>query len=116
MRFLRKSRVASWAIAIAGVLVVPPGVLILYIFLANWNAERRARAFCEEIQVGSDISVAIKRFEKEIGKPDILHYGGSESKGEDFLFLGAMLDKADCSVATDEQGKVISKITYMLYD
>src|SRR5256885_474107 len=42
-------------------LIVCAGALVAVVFFPNWAAERRAREFCNEIPIGSDISAATAR-------------------------------------------------------
>ncbi|MFZ6769980.1 hypothetical protein ACO0LM_23240 [Undibacterium sp. Di26W] len=96
-------------------------ILILMFFTAtvlyaNWSAENDAKTFCDEVEIGLNISLAIKKFEKKIGKKETLHYEIKEGEGHRFLFPGFMFDKAECTVHSDRDGKVLSKLSEMLYD
>ena len=93
-----------------------PVILIVLDRYANWSAEREAQVFCDAIEPGSDISLAITKFEKKVGKKDALHYRSAEDNVHTFLFPGFMFDKADCSVSVTPDGKTISKYSQMLYD
>ncbi|MBC3919108.1 hypothetical protein H8L32_16575 [Undibacterium sp. CY18W] len=96
-------------------------ILILMIFpaavlYANWSAENEAKAFCDAVDTGSNISLAIIKFETKIGEKETLHYEFNDGRGHRFLFSGFMFDKAQCTVQSDREGKVLSKVSEMLYD
>jgi hypothetical protein len=83
-------------------LIAGAGALVAVIFVPNWVAERRARAFCDQIPFGSDISVAVSRAnDKKI-------LWGS-NRFYTFYFPGLIFDKAVCNVSVTEDGKVKSK-------
>jgi hypothetical protein len=79
---------------------------ILYL---NWHVERRAREFCDEIAIGSDISTATAR-----AKERKVFWGSAG--GYTFYFPGFAFDKAVCAVSVDQGGKVVSKHSEMEYD
>lgn len=96
-------------------------ILILSIFPAivsysNWSAENEAKALCDDIEIGLNVSPVITKFEKKIGKKNTLHYEFDEGNGHRFLFPGFMFDKAQCTVQLNKNGKIISKYSEMLYD
>ena len=93
-----------------------PVILIALVEYINWSAEREAQAFCDAIEPGSDISLAVTKFEEKLGKRGALHYGSVEDKGHTFLFPGFMFDKAVCGVSVASDGKAISKYSQMQYD
>ena len=97
-----------FVIAIAGGLFFVGGAFVLFEG-ANWIAEMRARAFCNKIRIGSNISDATSRADRE----NVLWHSG---KVYMFLFPGAMFDSAACVVAVPPGGKVASKFTEMEYD
>ena len=82
----------------------------------NWAAEKNAKNFCSRIEPGSDISLAIVKFEREISKSSALHYGSSKQKEHVFIFKGFMFDKAYCIVVEDANNKVVAKNSFMQYD
>lgn len=79
------------------------------LFFPNWAAERRAREFCGEISIGSDISaVTAKANDRKI-------FWGKNG-GYTFYFPGMIFDKAVCEVSVGRDGKVISRISEMEND
>jgi hypothetical protein len=84
------------------VLIACAGVFLAVMFLPNWVAERRARAFCDEIPIGSDISSATARANSR----KIL-WGSHDFYT--FYFPGLILDKAVCEVSVTQEGKVKAK-------
>ena len=82
------------------------GAMVSCVIYIDWSAERKARAFCDEIAVGSDISTAIEKSKSE----NILHgpHEGSY-KGYTFYFPGVVFSKAGCEVAVNQDGKVTAK-------
>jgi hypothetical protein len=97
------------SIPVLGFGVIAGGVAYL-----NWSAERRARAFCEEIALGSDVSLAVANAKGR----KILQ--GSNPVGSvteySFYFPGTMFDKAVCRAEVDRNEKVVSKGADMEYD
>ena len=85
------------------------GVLIAGIYYVNWSAEKKAKLFCDEILVGSDVSLAINR-----AKQGKIFYG--DYRGFTFYFPGFVFDKAVCAVTVDSDRKVTSKGSEMEYD
>lgn len=90
-------------------LIVCAGALVAVIFVPNWVAEQRAREFCDEIPIGSDISAATARAnERKILWGSYQLYT--------FYFPGLILDKAVCEVSVTQDGKVKAKGTVMEVD
>jgi hypothetical protein len=94
---------------IALVIVALFGAMVACVSYVNWAAERKAKAFCDDIPVGSDISLAIEKAKIH----DVFH---SDSPPYNFYFFGVVFDKAVCEVSVDSNRKVISKISEMEYD
>lgn len=100
----------------------------LLIHYPNWTAERAARAFCTGVRPGADMSAIIHQFEIDVGferspnsKVSVRHYGfpdpGFAKDSHTFVFPGFMLDKAECIIGVDKDGKATSmKHIEMLYD
>ena len=89
------------ALAIS-VVVVACCAIVACIGYVNWSAERNARTFCDEIAVGSDISIAVERAKDR-------HLLWGPAGGYTFYFPGFVFDKAVCEVAVNREGKVTSK-------
>jgi hypothetical protein len=85
------------------------GAIVGCIYYLNWSAEKKASAFCAEIDLGSDIALATMKA-NQLG----IRYGSY--KGYTFYFPGMMFDKAICSVSVDQAGKVVSKASEMEHD
>jgi hypothetical protein len=94
---------------VAFVIVAALGAILACLSYPNWSAERKARKFCDEIDIGSDISLAI---EKANDKKSF--YG--DDQGYTFYFPGMVFDKAVCQVSVDANRKVTSKMSEMEYD
>jgi hypothetical protein len=95
--------------ALTGVVVLWFAALITLSWYSNWHAERSARAFCDAIPIGSGISTAIGRAEKE----KVLW---GQGRFYTFLFPGSAFDKAVCEVEVDQGGKVVKKGSVLLRD
>ena len=95
---------------ISAVVTLGGVALIAFSHYSNWSAERKARAFCEAIPIGSAISSASARAENEKVR------WGSENRYYRFFFPGAFLDKGVCDVDVDEHGVVVRKASSMVYD
>ena len=80
------------------------------------TAEYRAQSFCDDIPVGSEIRLAVQRFEGATGKPDVRHYADSAAMSHVFVFPFSFDDRAYCQVRLDSSGRVVSKQTFTLYD
>jgi hypothetical protein len=106
-RLIKKS--LKIIVLVISVVILCCGAVVGCIGYANWSAERRARAFCDEIAIGSDISTAIER-----AKDKKLLWG--PAGGYTFYFPGFMFDKAVCQASVNREGKVISKGAVMEYD
>jgi hypothetical protein len=89
--------------------VLALGALVACLFYIDWSAERRAKMFCEEIAIGSDISGATRKVKD---KKD--YYGDSQQYT--FYFWGVVFDKAVCEVSVDQNQKVTAKHSEMEYD
>jgi hypothetical protein len=89
------------------------GVVVVYVVYADWSAERKARAFCGEIALGSNVSIAIDK-----AKGRKILYGPHEGsyQGYNFYFPGSMFNNAVCEVSVDKDGKVLAKGSVMEYD
>lgn len=95
-------------IVLAAVLVVIASVG--YVFYSISSAEKKARSFCDEIEIGSDIGAAVAR----AGEKGIAYGSGS---GYAFYFpTVTVFDRAVCGVSVNADGKVISKRSQMEYD
>ena len=108
-------------------IVCVPALLYAGLWYANWSAERSAQVFCDGIPLGSDITLEIVKFEKEIGfrqepggKVSVRHYGfpqeGFSKDRHTFLFNGFWYDKAYCDVSIGPDGKVTAKKSFIQYD
>ena len=104
-------------LVIAGVIasLLPIGIFAFGYYL-NWSAENDARKFCDAIALGSDVTIAITKFEQRVGEKGVLHYSTTKEKGETFIFPGLVMDRAYCGVALDENGKVIAKHSELTHD
>jgi hypothetical protein len=96
-------------VVVISVVILSCGAIVACIGYGGWSAERRARAFCDEIAIGSNISTAISR-----AKDKNILWG--PARGYTFYFPAFMFDKAVCEVAVDREGKVTSKGAVMEYD
>jgi hypothetical protein len=85
------------------------GALVAIVFVPNWVAERRAREFCDEISIGSNISAAIAE-----AKARKILWGSGDFYT--FYFPGLILDKAVCEVSVNQDGKVKAKAAVMEID
>jgi hypothetical protein len=108
-------------------LIAIPGTLIAFVWYANRSAEREAREFCDGIAQGTDIALAIAKMEKQTGfekrageKTSVRHVGfpdeGLAKNSHTFIYPGFIFDKAECTVWLDQNGKVTSSFSKMLYD
>ena len=84
------------------VLLIAPVALLKYL---NYSAERNAEAFCGNIQLGSNISVAIQAAHAK----KIRGLNFANPLNYTFYFPGVMFDKAVCDVWIDPKGRVVSK-------
>lgn len=91
------------------VIVALFGVMVACVGYVNWAAERKAKAFCDDIAVGSDISLALDKAKKQ----EVFH---DDSPPYNFYFFGVVFDKAVCEVTVDANRKVVSKVSEMEYD
>jgi hypothetical protein len=89
---------------VALVIVVVLGAIVACVSYLNWSAERKATKFCDEIEIGSDISVAIR---KAKDKKD--YYGDSQQYT--FYYWGMVFDKAICEVSIEERQRPVSSST-----
>src|SRR4051812_5638674 len=105
----RVKKVLKVLALLVAVFILCCGVFIAWGLYANWSAERRARAFCDAIPVGSSISGAITRANLEK-----LHWGSE--KFYRFYFPGAFFDKAVCDAEVDNAGRVLRKASEIQYD
>lgn len=80
------------------------------------TTEYRAQSFCDGIPVGSEIHVAVQRFEGVTGEPDVRHYADSAAMSHVFAFPFSFDDRVYCQVKLDSSGRVVSKQTFTLYD
>jgi hypothetical protein len=95
---------------IVGAIILCAGAAIVgCVYYLNWSAEKKANAFCADIVIGSDISLATQ-------KANRLGISFGSYKGYTFYFPGTMFTKAICSVSVDQAGKVVSKAYEMEYD
>jgi hypothetical protein len=94
---------------VAFAIVAVLGTMVACVSYLNWSAESKARAFCDSVAIGSDISLAVER-----AKDKKLLYG--DYQGYTFYFPGLMFDKAVCQVSIDSNRKVTSKHSEMEYD
>jgi hypothetical protein len=88
--------------ATMAIVIVGCAALFAFVFYGNWSAERKARAFCDAIPIGSAISAAIATAEKE----KVLWGKG---RFYTFFFPGSFFDKAVCEVEVDKYGKAVKK-------
>jgi hypothetical protein len=72
-------------------------------------AEKKAHAFCDSIEIGTDISNVVAKAKAEG------IFGGPE-QGYTFYFPATGFDKAVCDVTVDRQQKVAAKSVEMQYD
>src|SRR5258708_37534976 len=94
---------------VAFVILAVFGAIVACVSYLNWAAERKATKFCDEIEIGSDISAAIGKVKD---KKDF--YGDSQQYT--FYFWGMVFDKAVCEVSVDSNLKVTAKRSEMEYD
>jgi hypothetical protein len=100
----------AYAIAkVSFVIVVGLGAIVGFVLYSDWSAERKAQAFCDEIDLGSDISTTIVK-----AKDRKILQGSYQ--GYSFYFPGNMFTKAVCEVSVDKNQKVASKHSKMEYD
>jgi hypothetical protein len=85
------------------------GVMLAGVGYVNWTAERKAKAFCDGIAMGSDISLVLEKAKTEKVFID-------DSPPYNFYFFGFVFDKAVCEVSVDANRKVVSKVSEMEYD
>jgi hypothetical protein len=90
-------------------IVLGLGAMVACLFYINWSAERRAKTFCDEIAIGSDISDATRKVKNKKN-----FYGDSQQYT--FYFWGFVFDKAVCEVSVDQNQKVTAKHSEMEYD
>ncbi len=103
---MSKKRLLRWALGLT------MGILAVAFIAYRWYiaslperyraAEAKARAFCEAIAIGSEISAAIAK----------ANAAGVIWKGVDgyaFYFPATPLDKAVCEVSVSNDGRVVSK-------
>lgn len=109
---LVQRRLLKVGLAIAAIPLLAVGSCEALIKITEW----RAQSFCDGIQLGSDIGLAIQRFEGSTGKPDVRHYSQSNGAGHSFVFPFTIEDRAYCDVSLDPGGHVVAKRTYTLYD
>ena len=112
--YMNDSRISVKKLAIvcgkvAIVTIATLGAMVACVFYANWSADRKAKAFCDAINVGSDISLTIDK-----AKKNKIFFGNFQ--GFTFYFPGTGFDKAVCEVSVDPNGKVTSKNSEMEYD
>ena len=81
-----RRRLLKLFIAIAAMPLLAVGSCEALIKTAEW----RAQSFCDGIPLGSDIGLAIHRFEGTTGKPDVRHYSQSNGAGHSFVFPSAL--------------------------
>jgi hypothetical protein len=74
----------------------------------NWNAEQKARAFCDGVKRGADVAAMAANFDKSAGEQHILHYEADDASSHTFLFEGFIFDKAACRVVMDKDHKAVS--------
>jgi len=90
---------------VAFVIAAALGAIVACVGYLNWSAERKAKAFCDDIAVGSDISLAIEK-----AKDKKLLYG--DSRGYTFYFPGLVFDEAVCEESIDPESPLqIPRIT-----
>jgi hypothetical protein len=90
-------------------IVAALGAMVACVSYINWSAERKATKFCDEIEIGSDVSLAIEKAkQKKIFHSDFPPYN--------FYFWGIVFDKAVCEVSVDHNRKVTAKHSEMEYD
>jgi hypothetical protein len=94
---------------VALVIVALLGAMVACVSYMNWAAERKAKAFCDGIAVGSDIALVLERAKQQ----EVFH---DDSPPYNFYFFGFVFDKAVCEVSVDANRKVISKVSEMEYD
>jgi hypothetical protein len=97
-------------LAIVSIPVILLAALFAYVTYVNWSSERRATAFCGEIEIGSDVSRVVDK-----AKSRSIFYG-SDANSYTFYFFGFVFDKAVCDVSVTADGKVKSKAAEMEYD
>jgi hypothetical protein len=95
--------------ALAGIVILGVASVIAFALYGNWHAEQKARVFCDAIPLGSGISTAISRADK-----DKVLWG--RGRFYTFLFPGSFFDKAVCEVEVDQRGMVVKKGSVMVYD
>jgi hypothetical protein len=114
----------KWLLIGVVVVLLFSGALVALGVYADWAAEKNARAFCDEISIGSDISTATARAaDRKImfGPSSAIErkalWGASDSGVYTFYFFAAFIfDKAVCEVSVNREGKVRSKFSEMEYD
>lgn len=84
-------------------------VVVGLVFYLDWSAARKARAFCDEVDLGTPISLAVAKAKDK----NILQ--GTE-QGYTFYFPGSMFNKAVCRVSEDTDHDVIAKHSEMERD
>ena len=102
-------RYVKATVIVIAVVILGCTAFVACIVYANWSAERRAREFCDDISIGSDISAATARanHRKILWGP---------YRGYTFYFPGFIFDKAVCEVEVDQHGKLVKKGSVMEYD
>ena len=95
--------------ALAGVVILGVAAVIAFALYGNWHGEQKARAFCDAIPIGSGISTAISKADK-----DKVLWG--RGRFYTFFFPGSFFDKAVCEVEVDQGGMVVKKGSVMVHD
>lgn len=103
-----KKYVRTIALVVASFIVVVVALLAAALW-GDRSAERKARAFCDAIPIGSDISGAIAKANAE----KILW---GTARFYSFYFPGVVFDKAICEVEVDGHGIVAKKGYAMEHD
>ena len=96
-------------VILACAIVAVVGTAVACTAYLDWSAERQAKAFCNDVPIGSDISLAVER-----AKDKKLLYG--DYRRYTFYFPGMVFDKAVCEIWIDPNRKVTSKHSEMEYD
>jgi hypothetical protein len=107
---MRLSNLSFRIVLVLGVCLVAIVACIAYV---DWSAQRRARAFCDGIAIGSDVATAIAEAKSE-GILEGPHEG--TYSGRTFYFSGVVFSKAVCEVSVGQDGKVANKGSRMERD
>lgn len=102
-------RVLKWLAMTLGVLLLGCAVLTALLCYVNRSAERRAHAFCDAIALGSTISAAAAKANRE-------KIGWVLEPFYTFSFPGTPFDVAIREVEVDPDGTVLTKAASMVYD